>query len=153
MGLTTIVLLIRHGENEYVSTHRLAGRTPGVHLNDKGREQADALVRMLASQPIQAVYSSPIERCVETAEPLAAALGLSVVAEPGILEVDYGGWQGGDLRELSKTAEWSQVQHYPSLFQFPDGEALRNVQVRAVNAIEQLRGQASKSGNCPVQSR
>lgn len=138
MGDTTYVLLIRHGENEYVSTHRLAGRTPGVSLNDKGRSQAEALVRYLDGQPIDVVYSSPLDRCLETAAPLARTRGLVVRHEQGVVEVDYGGWQGADLRELSKLPAWHEVQHYPSLFRFPDGETLREVQVRAVGAIERL---------------
>lgn len=138
MGVTTYVLLIRHGENEFVSTHRLAGRMPEVHLNEKGRTQAEMLVAWLASQPIDAVYSSPLERCLETAAPLAAARGLLVRQEMGMIEVDYGGWQGGDLRELSKQPEWGQVQHFPSSFRFPNGETLREVQARAVSAVERI---------------
>ena len=60
MASTTYVLLIRHGENEYVSTHRLAGRTPAVQLNEKGRVQAAELAKMLAGQRIDAIYSSPL---------------------------------------------------------------------------------------------
>ena len=138
MASTTVVLLIRHGENEYVSTHRLAGRTPAVHLNEKGRSQAEALVQMLAAQPLDAIYSSPLERCRETAAPLAAARTLPVQPLPGVLEVDYGHWQGQDLRELSKLAEWQQVQHFPSTFRFPAGETLREVQARSVAALERL---------------
>ena len=111
MADTTFVLLIRHGENEYVATHKLAGRTAGVHLNDRGRAQADALVSYLAGQPISAVYSSPLVRCVETATPLANALDLPVIEENTFLEVDYGAWQGADLRELAKLDEWRKVQH------------------------------------------
>ena len=138
---TTIFLLIRHGENEFVATHKLAGRTPGVHLNAKGIEQAAQLVDYLGDQPIAAVYSSPLVRCVETARPLAAALGLPVVEEPAFVEVDYGDWQGADLRELSKLPEWRKVQHTPSTFRFPNGETLREVQNRAVSGIEALRSQ------------
>jgi probable phosphoglycerate mutase len=139
MGSTTYVLLIRHGENEYVTTHKLAGRTPGVRLNERGCHQAQALVGYLQQQPVDAVYSSPLERCLETADPFAAQRGLPVVIEPGVIEVDYGGWQGADLRELSKLPEWSQVQHYPSIFRFPGGETLREVQARGVAAIERIR--------------
>jgi probable phosphomutase (TIGR03848 family) len=139
MGVTTYVLLIRHGENEFVSTHRLAGRTPDVHLNEKGRTQAQKLVTCWAGQRIDVIYSSPLERCLETAAPLAAARDLPVHTEMDIVEVDYGGWQGGDLRELSKQPEWGQVQHFPSFFRFPDGETLREVQARAVSAVERIR--------------
>ncbi len=136
---TTYFLLVRHGENDWVGTDRLAGRTPGVHLNETGQKQAEQLAELLATQPIAAVYSSPLDRCMQTAEPLAKALGLSVVAEPGVLEVDYGEWQAGHLKELSKLPGWQRVQHYPSTFRFPQGETLREVQSRAVSTIERLR--------------
>jgi probable phosphoglycerate mutase len=139
MADTTFILLIRHGENEYVATHKLAGRTPGVHLNERGAAQADSLVRYLDGQQINAIYSSPLVRCVETARPLAAARTLPVIEEPAFLEVDYGEWQGADLRELSKLPEWRKVQHTPSTFRFPSGETLREVQNRAVTGIEALR--------------
>ncbi len=134
----TYLLLIRHGENDWVGTHRLAGRTPGVHLNDNGQRQSARLAELLAGQPISAVYSSPLERCLETATPVAAALGLSVIPEPGVVEVDYGEWQGGNLKELAKTPEWQLVQHHPGSFCFPGGESLHQVQARAVWTVERL---------------
>ena len=139
MGTTTYVLLVRHGENEYVTTHKLAGRTPGVRLNERGCQQAQALIGYLKEQPVDVIYSSPLDRCLETAQPFAADRGLLVNVEPGVVEVDYGAWQGADLRELSKLPEWGQVQHYPSIFRFPGGETLREVQARGVATIEQLR--------------
>ena len=134
----TYVFLVRHGENEWVSSGKLAGRTPGVHLNDRGREQAGQLAALLGRQPIAAVYSSPLERCTETAQPLAAALGLPVCPEPGMLEVDYGDWHGRELKELSQLPGWRLVQHFPGGFRFPNGESLREVQTRAVNTVERL---------------
>jgi probable phosphoglycerate mutase len=135
---TTYLLLIRHGENDWVGTHRLAGRSNGVHLNDKGRQQSTRLVELLKDQPISAVFSSPLERCLQTAEPVAAALGQQVKLEPDVLEVDYGAWQGGDLKELSKLPEWQSVQHFPSSFRFPGGETLHQTQSRAVWAIDRI---------------
>ena len=135
---TTYLLLMRHGENDWVGTNRLAGRTQGVHLNEKGRQQAEALADLLSQQPIAAVYSSPLVRCVETAEPLATRLNLSLQEEPGIVEVDYGEWQGAELKKLAAKPEWQKVQHYPSHFRFPGGETLREVQARAVSTIEAL---------------
>jgi probable phosphomutase (TIGR03848 family) len=140
-SVTTYLLLIRHGENDWVGTDRLAGRTPDVHLNEKGKEQAAHLAALLAHQPIAAIYSSPLERCLETAQPLAERLGLPVTNAPGFLEVDYGAWRGGNLKELAKLPEWKMVQHFPSTFRFPDGETLLEVQQRAVAAVEQLRRQ------------
>ncbi len=135
----TYLLLIRHGENDWVGTHRLAGRSPGVHLNETGRQQTANLVQQLSQQPVSAVYSSPMERCMETAQPVAESLGLEVVQEADIVEVNYGAWQGGDLRELSKSPEWQLVQYHPSSFRFPDGETLYEVQTRAVWALERMR--------------
>lgn len=137
-GSTTYILLIRHGENDWVGSDRLAGRTPGVHLNEKGQAQSDRLAERLASQPVSAVYSSPLERCMETATPVAAKFGLSVIPEPGVLEVDYGEWRGRELKELTKTPDWQQVQHYPSSYRFPQGETLREVQMRAVATLERI---------------
>lgn len=135
----TYLFLIRHGENEWVETGKLAGRTPGVHLNENGHQQSAALAERLAGQPISAIYSSPLVRCVETAQPLAEKLGLVVLEEPGLLEVDYGEWRGGELKELSKKPEWQLVQVYPSGFRFPGGETLREVQSRVVGTLERIR--------------
>lgn len=135
----TYVLLVRHGENAWVAENRLAGRTPGVHLNEKGHEQAAALAEALRAQPLAAIYSSPLERCIQTAGPAAGALGLQVISEAGVLEVDYGEWRGGNLKELAKSPEWQLVQHNPGAFRFPNGETLYEVQGRAVAAIERIR--------------
>jgi probable phosphoglycerate mutase len=140
-NLTTYVLLIRHGENDWVGTDRLAGRTPGVHLNEKGTQQAADLAQLLTQQPIAAVYSSPLERCLQTAQPTAAALGLPVQIENALIEVDYGDWRGANLKELAKLPEWQMVQHFPSTFRFPQGETLREVQSRVVAGIEVLHNQ------------
>lgn len=135
---TTYLFLIRHGENDWVGSNRLAGRTPGVYLNEKGREQAFELAELLQRQPIEAVYSSPLERCMETAQPLADKFDLPVNAEAGVLEVDYGEWRGQSLKDLSKEPAWQMVQHYPSAFRFPGGETLQEVQSRAVAAIGRI---------------
>ncbi len=135
----TYLFLIRHGENEWVETGKLAGRTPGVHLNEKGHQQSAGLAERLANQPITAIYSSPLVRCVETAQPLSERLGVPIHEEPGLLEVDYGEWRGGELKELSKKPEWQLVQMYPSGFRFPGGETLREVQSRVVGTLERIR--------------
>lgn len=135
---TTYLLLIRHGENDWVGSNRLAGRTPDVHLNEKGVTQADALAELLSDQPIQAVFSSPLERCMETAQPLAQRLGLPVTPEAGVLEVNYGEWRGQNLKDLVKDPAWKMVQHHPSGFRFPGGETLQEVQQRAIETISRI---------------
>jgi probable phosphomutase (TIGR03848 family) len=136
----TAVLLIRHGDNDQVGK-KLAGRTPGVHLNEKGRQQAQALVGMLADLPLQAIYSSPMERALETAAPLAAARGLEVQPRPAILEVDYGRWQGKSFKQLKRYNLWKTVMSAPAEVRFPDGETLAEVQTRACAEIAALASQ------------
>lgn len=140
-SVVTHVLLIRHGENDWVGTDRLAGRTPGVHLNEKGQKQAEMLAETLATQPIAAIYSSPLERCLETAQPTAAKLGLPVQINEHVLEADYGEWQGQSIKELAKLPAWHAVQYHPSSFTFPGGETMRNMQQRAVSGLELLHAQ------------
>lgn len=135
----TTLLLIRHGENDYVKEGRLAGRLPGVHLNEKGREQAALLAEKLREAPIKAVYSSPLDRTMETAGPLAQALGLEVIPRPGLLEADYGNWENRKLRGLSRLKEWRGVQLTPSLVRFPRGETFFETQMRIIAELETLR--------------
>jgi probable phosphomutase (TIGR03848 family) len=131
-----VLLLIRHGENEYVKKGRLAGRLPGVHLNDSGRSQAQSLADRLAKAPIKAIYTSPLERAMETAEPLAKALNLESISRPGFLETDYGEWQGQTLKSLRRLKLWRTVQNAPSLARFPGGESFAECQGRVCREIE-----------------
>ena len=132
------LLLIRHGENEYTRTGKLAGWTPEVHLNEKGQAQARAVAERLAGAPIKAIYSSPLERALETAQPLAKTRQLRVQKLEGLGEVRYGDWTGRSLKALARTKLWTTVQRYPAAMEFPDGETFRAVQARAVEAVETL---------------
>lgn len=132
------VLLIRHGENDYVKKQRLAGRLPGVHLNARGRAQAAALAAALKAVPLAAVYSSPLERAVETAGPLAAARKLRIIKRKGLLESDLGEWQGKLLKTLRRDKRWAVLQNTPSLFRFPGGEGMLEQQARLVSEIDAL---------------
>lgn len=133
-----LILLIRHAENDYMTKGRLAGRQPGVHLNEKGRAQAQALAEKLRGAPIRAVYSSPLERAMETAEPLAQALGVPVVPRPGLVETDVGEWQDRTVKGLSRLKAWRMVQYQPSLARFPGGETLAETQTRICRELEAL---------------
>jgi probable phosphomutase (TIGR03848 family) len=133
------LLLIRHAQNDYNRTGRLAGRLAGVHLNEEGIRQARALGERLASVNLQALYSSPLERAVETALEIARhhpALELQI--EEGISEVDVGKWAGQRLRQLARSRLWSIVQGYPSGAYFPAGEGIREMQARAVAVVERI---------------
>jgi probable phosphomutase (TIGR03848 family) len=134
-----IFLLIRHGETDYNKKKHLPGRIPGVHLNKKGRLQAQTIADKLSTVPIKAIYSSPLERTLETSEPLANALKLTVIPTSGLLEVDSGEWQGQSIRRLRRQKLWKLVQQNPSLFHFPAGESIMDCQHRLVQVIESLR--------------
>lgn len=133
----TLLLLIRHGEND-IMHRRLAGRMAGVHLNERGRSQAQALAQALTHAPIAAVYSSPLERALETAEPLAQARGLPVEVRPGLIEVDYGDWQGRTYKQLRRIKLWKTVLESPAKIRFPNGETLAEVQTRVAAELAEL---------------
>jgi probable phosphoglycerate mutase len=133
-----IILLVRHGENEFVKKGRLAGRLVGVHLNQNGCEQAKALAGLLADVPIKALYSSPLERALETATPLADKLGLEILPRDGLIEVDIGEWQGKTVKGLSRLKLWRTVQNAPSRMHFPGGETFAEAQFRICSELEVL---------------
>jgi probable phosphomutase (TIGR03848 family) len=135
---TTLVLLVRHGQTSTTGTI-LPGRAPGLHLADKGREEAkDVAARIAALPRVAAVYASPLERAQETAAPIAAATGVPVTVDPGLLECDYGEWTGLALKDLRKKPEWRTVQRYPSGFRFPGGESFIEMQARVTGTLARL---------------
>ena len=140
----TMILLVRHGQNEWVKKKRLAGWIPNVHLNDEGKKQARQVAERLSHLPIAALYSSPVTRCMETAAYIGRQLDLEISELAGIGEVRYGEWEGEEIEKLSKEKAWYAVQHFPSRFRFPEGEALREVQARAVDTLEALSARHDK---------
>jgi probable phosphomutase (TIGR03848 family) len=135
------ILLIRHGENDYVKKHRLAGRLLGVNLNDKGRQQAQAIAEKLSAAPLKAIYSSPLERAMQTAEPLSQALNIPVITRPGLIETDPGEWTGQSYKKLGRTRAWRAVQASPSRFRFPGGETFAEGQARICQELQALASQ------------
>lgn len=148
----TVVLLVRHGLT--ASTGKaLTGWLPGIPLDDRGRAQATALAGRLAQVPLEAIVSSPLERCIETAEVIASGQVASEQARaaqrdagPMTVQVDdrlgeckYGDWTGQSLRKLARDPLWRVVQAHPSAVRFPgpDGEAMTAMQQRAVAAVRE----------------
>ncbi len=129
------VILLRHGRSTANTALTLAGRTPGVELDEIGRSQATALRDRLGGLPVEAVVRSPLLRCRQTVEPLADALGLAPEIEEGLIEVDYGDWTGRPLKELVSEHMWSVVQQHPSSAVFPGGESLAEMATRAVETV------------------
>ncbi len=130
----TTLLLVRHGLTAMTGPV-LAGWTPGVHLNERGREQAEALAARLAPLELDAIVSSPLERCQETARAVAGERPVETDERFG--ECGYGDWTGRPLKELAKDPMWQVVQAHPSAAVFPGGEALADTQSRAVRAVRE----------------
>ncbi|HEY8480320.1 MAG TPA: histidine phosphatase family protein [Spirillospora sp.] len=135
----TTLLLIRHGLTAMTGPV-LAGRTPGVRLDDRGRAQVARLAERLAPVPLAAVVTSPLERCTETAEAIAAGRdgpAGKVETDERFAEVSYGDWTGRPLKDLASEPLWRVVQEHPSAVRFPgeDGESLAAAQHRAVTAV------------------
>jgi probable phosphoglycerate mutase len=133
----TTLFLIRHGLTA-VTGSRLYGRTAGIHLDERGRRQAAALVERFAGLRLTAIYSSPLERCVETVEPLARAQRLEVRTAHGLIEMDAGTWTGRTLASLRRTKLWRRVQEEPASFRFPDGESFVDAEARVLDEIARI---------------
>ncbi len=134
----TLVLFVRHGQTP-TTGKVLPGRAAGLHLSEAGQKQAQAAAGALSRlQTIDAIYSSPLERARETAATIAAARGLKVKVEKGLLEVDIGEWTGEELKKVRKAPEWKVVQGHPSGFRFPGGESFLDLQARIVGTIQRL---------------
>ncbi|WP_431781362.1 histidine phosphatase family protein [Streptomyces chumphonensis] len=130
------LLLVRHGRSTANTSGLLAGRTPGVTLDETGEAQAAALPARLAGVPLAAAVRSPLLRCGQTLRPLAAERpGLTVTEDERVAECDYGDWTGRKLAELLDEPLMSAVQQHPSSVSFPGGETMRAMQQRAVEAV------------------
>jgi probable phosphomutase (TIGR03848 family) len=145
VAVVATVLLLRHGLTAMTGPV-LAGHTPGVLLDERGRAQAAAVAERLRLVPLAALVSSPLERCAETAAAVAAGRdGLTVQTEPRLIEVRYGDWTGRPLKELVKQALWKVVQQHPAAAVFPgrEGEGLAQTQARAVAAVRDWDAQVT----------
>jgi probable phosphoglycerate mutase len=129
--------LIRHGATDSAG-HVLTGRTKGVHLNERGRKQADALPARFKDVPVKEIYATPLQRTQETAAPLAATLGLSVGVAEALTEVDYGDWTGKEVKSLMDDPLWLRFNSFRSSFEIPGGESMLQIQSRMTGFISSL---------------
>ncbi|MEV6793972.1 histidine phosphatase family protein [Streptomyces sp. NPDC051320] len=130
------LILVRHGRSTANTSGVLAGRTPGVSLDERGAAQAAALPDRLAGMELAAAVTSPLQRCQETLAPLLAARpDVPLHTEDRISECDYGDWSGRKLAELADEPLMTVVQQHPSSAAFPGGESMRGMQARAVDAV------------------
>jgi probable phosphomutase (TIGR03848 family) len=149
----TTVLLVRHGRTTANASGVLAGRTPGVELDDRGRAQAAALAARLAAVPLAAVVSSPLERTRQTAEALLAdRKDTPLHIDDALNECDYGHWSGRDLKTLAKEPLWKTVQAHPAAAVFPGGEAMAAMSARAVTAVRRWNEQLGEHATYAVVS-
>ena len=138
------LLLVRHGRTTANASGLLAGRTPGVLLDDTGAEQAARAGARIAAVPITRLVTSPQERCRQTAKAVAdgqRGAGHTVTratTEKALAECDYGDWQGQSIKELLKEPLWRTVQQQPSAVTFPGGESMVAMQHRAVAAVRRI---------------
>lgn len=133
----TTLLLIRHGDTDAVGK-LLAGWMPSWHLNARGREQAENLAVRLARLPLAAVFTSPLERAIETAEPIARRHGLEPRRVEEIGEVRVGEWEGKTFAELQEDAHWAAYNSRRTSVRPPGGELMIEVQTRMVRQAECL---------------
>jgi probable phosphoglycerate mutase len=134
----TTFLFSRHAEDQ-TPPHTLAGRQRGIHLSEHGRAQADELAKRLAPAPIAAIYSSPMERALETAQAIARPFGFEVEIGDGFNELDYGEWTGRNYDDLRGDPIWTAFNTTRSLARIPSGESIAEVQLRALRETERLR--------------
>lgn len=138
------LLLVRHGRTTANASGILAGRTPGVRLDDTGAEQVVRTGARIATVPVVRLVTSPQERCRQTAKAVGAAQGAAghpvtrASTERGLAECDYGDWQGQAIRTLLKEPLWRTVQQQPSAVTFPGGESMVVMQHRAVSAVRRI---------------
>lgn len=134
---STLILLVRHGATP-TTGQVLPGRAPGLRLSEAGEKQAREVADRLDGLPLAAVYSSPLERAVDTARPTGERFGLAAAVREDLVECDFGEWTGQQLTELNKLPEWKTVQNAPSEFRFPGGESFTEMQERMVTALDDL---------------
>ena len=138
-AMTTTFYFIRHGTCEPVGK-RIAGRAPGVHLNEEGWRQVRSLAADFSTRyEISGIYSSPLERTMETAGALSEHTGLPVVPRDGLMEVDFGDWTGLTFEELGKLQRWKEYNLFRSGIQIPGGESIPQVQARVLAELQHLR--------------
>lgn len=134
----TRFLLIRHATNHTVDK-RFAGRSAGIHLNEEGQKQAQKLADRLTGITIDAIYSSPLERAVETAGPIAAVHKLETNILEDFLEIDTGEWTNRSFEEMANDNQFQLFNSFRSCTRIPGGESMLEAQARMISGLEKLR--------------
>ena len=135
--MTTFIVL-RHAQSTANERGLLAGQLPGIHLSATGVDESEAIKETLAKVTIDRVISSPLERCLQTIEPLVAAKKMKIATDDRLIEMNYGKWSGKKLSFLSVRPLWRKIQSSPSDVTFPDGESFSNMALRVGSLLEEL---------------
>jgi broad specificity phosphatase PhoE len=135
----TEIYLVRHGQTEWNTQLIFRGRKD-IPLNERGHKQARALAGALKDRNIDAIYTSPLSRAVETAQPAATLFDLDVVPVQGLIDINYGEWEGVSHDEIKRrySDQYVQWEQRPELVQFPQGETLDGVKERAFGALTDI---------------
>lgn len=136
----TRLLLIRHGATDAVGKV-IAGWMPGWHLNAEGEQQVSMLAQRLSHLPVAAVYASPLERTLQTAEPIAKTFQVPVQTSSDLGELRFGEWEGLSIGELQNISAWKRFNDQRHLAAAPAGESMIECQARVVRCLETLREQ------------
>jgi probable phosphomutase (TIGR03848 family) len=129
------IVLLRHAHSTANQKGILAGRDNAVGLSPRGEREAQALVSVLKSYSFDAIYTSPLKRCIDTITPFLKSSQQKAVRDPGLLEMEYGSWSGKKLNALSKQKMWEMIQQRPSLVRFPEGESFTEMSSRANQTV------------------
>jgi probable phosphoglycerate mutase len=136
----TKFILIRHATNDAVGK-RLVGRMEGVQLNEEGKQQAQLLAERLSASRIAAIYSSPLERAVDTATPIAASLQLEIMIEEDLTDLEFGDWTNRTIEDLKDNLQFQRFNSFRSSTRIPGGESMLEAQTRMITTLEKLRTQ------------
>jgi broad specificity phosphatase PhoE len=132
--------LIRHGDHDWLKKG-IAGRIPGVHLNARGKKQAEELAGRLVRVKFDTIFASPLERAMESAEPIARAKGMEIKIAPEILELDFGEWSGATFEKLKGDPRWAEWNRHRSVTRMAGGELMSEVQDRVVAFLARLHAE------------
>lgn len=132
------IYLLRHAESSANGSGILAGRLPSISLSKAGKVQSRAIVKALKDLEVTHIYSSPIQRCLETIEPFVKSSNRKVTSAPNFIEMDYGDWSGRKLSALRREKLWKRIQKRPSTVRFPNGESFQEMQARIQKGLNDL---------------
>jgi probable phosphomutase (TIGR03848 family) len=136
--MTIHLLLVRHARSSANTEGILAGRLPGIELDEQGKKDAIGLISRLNEVPVSKVIGSPLQRCIDTLKPVCDERSLEYQVDSRLNECDYGVWSGRPLIDLVKEPLWQTIQKIPSQVTFPEGEAMVHMQKRAVDSVTEL---------------